>query len=149
MIQQGEGLFWIIVPDELTAYDSGVLPTPNEITDHFATYIVLPHDYSVSSAYTRVWFYKRANFTQLENNIRSFGWECPCDGTVNDCCALFTKKKYGLCKRNYTTKKCGYKAQRQTMVRLGNPKMFEKTRPPEKKSRCSLIGLSIKIFVIK
>ena len=56
-------------------------------------YIVLPHDYSVSSAYTRrVWFYKRANFTQLENNIRSFDWECLFDGTVNDCCALVTNK---------------------------------------------------------
>ena len=83
----------IIVPDELTAHDSGVLPTPNEITDHFATYIVLPHDYSVSSAYTqRVWFYKRANFTQLENNIRSFDWKCLFDGTVNDRYALFTNK---------------------------------------------------------
>ena len=60
MFQQGEGLFLdpIIVPDELTVYDSGVLPTPNEITDHFATYVVLPHDYSVSSAYTRYGFTK-------------------------------------------------------------------------------------------
>ena len=73
--------------------DSGVLPTPNDITDHFATYIVLPHDYSVSSAYTRrVWFYKRPDFAKLENNIRSFDWECLSDGSVNDCCTLFTNK---------------------------------------------------------
>ena len=83
----------IIVPNDFTAYDSGVLPTPNDITDHFATYIVLPHDYSVSSAYTRrVWFYKRADFEKLENNIRSFDWECLSDGSVNDCCTLFTNK---------------------------------------------------------
>ena len=83
----------IIVPNDFTAYDSGVLPTPNDITDHFATYIVLPHDYSVSSAYTRrVWFYKRADFAKLENNIRSFDWECLSDGSVNDCCTLFTNK---------------------------------------------------------
>ena len=43
----------IIVTDGLTAYDSGVLPNPNEISDHLATYIVLPHDYSVSSTYIR------------------------------------------------------------------------------------------------
>ena len=33
----------IIVTDDLSAYDSGVLPNPNEISDHLATYIVLPH----------------------------------------------------------------------------------------------------------
>ena len=53
----------IIVTDDLSAYDSGVLPNPNEISDHSATYIVLPHDYSVSSTYIRrVWSYKRADF---------------------------------------------------------------------------------------
>ena len=83
----------IIVPYDFTAYDSGVLPTPNDITYHFATYIVLPHDYSVSSAYTRrLWFYKRADFAKLENNIRSFEWECLSDGSLNDCCTLFTNK---------------------------------------------------------
>ena len=41
----------IIVTNGLAAYDSGVLPNPNEISDHLATYIVLPHDYSVSSTY--------------------------------------------------------------------------------------------------
>ena len=35
----------IIVPNDFTSYDSGVLPTPNDTTDHFTTYIVLPHDY--------------------------------------------------------------------------------------------------------
>ena len=83
----------IIVPNDFTAYDSGVLSTPNDITDHPATYIVLPHDYTFSSAYTRrVWFYKRADFTQLENSINSFDWECLSEGSVNDCCTLFTSK---------------------------------------------------------
>ena len=81
----------IIVPNDFTAYYSGVLSTSNHITDHSATYIVLPHDYSFSSAYTRrVWFYKRADFTQLENSINSFDWECLSEGSVNDCYTLFT-----------------------------------------------------------
>ena len=74
----------IIVTDDLSAYDSGVLPNPNEISDHSATYIVLPHDYSVSSTYIRrVWSYKRADFTKLEENIRSFDWGCLSDGTAS------------------------------------------------------------------
>ena len=83
----------IMVTDDLTAYDSGVLPNPNEISDHLATYIVLPHDYSVSSTYIRrVWYYKRADFTKLEENIRSFDWGCLSDGTINEICAFFTNK---------------------------------------------------------
>ena len=54
---------------------------------------MLPHDYSVSTTYIRrVWSYKRANFTKLEENIRSFDWECLFNGTVNESCTLFTNK---------------------------------------------------------
>ena len=60
----------IIVTDDLSAYDSGVLPNPNEISDHLATYIVLPHDYSVSSTYIRrVWSYKRADLPNLKKTL--------------------------------------------------------------------------------
>ena len=54
---------------------------------------MLPHDYSVSSTYIRrVWSYKRADFTKLEGNIRSFDWGCLSDGTVNESFAFFTNK---------------------------------------------------------
>ena len=83
----------IIVPNDFTAYDSGVLFTPNDITDHSATYIVLPHDYSFSSANTRrVWFFKRTDFTQLEKSINLFNLECLSEGFEKDCCTLFTSK---------------------------------------------------------
>ena len=83
----------IIVPDNLTVFDSGVLSNPNEISDHSATYIVLPHDYSTSSTYIRrVWSYKRADFVKLEENIRLFDWSCLLNGTVNESCTLFMNK---------------------------------------------------------
>ena len=83
----------ILVPDDLIVYDSGVLSIPNEITDHSATYILLTHNYSVSSPYTRrVWFYKRADFAQFEESVRSYDWDCLYKGSVNDCCELFTNK---------------------------------------------------------
>ena len=101
----------IIVPNDFTAYDSGVLSTPNDITDHSAAYIVLPHDYSLSSAYTRrVWFYKRDDFTQLENSINSFDWECLSEGSVNDCCTLLTNKFMEFVKLMYTAQRCYNKA---------------------------------------
>ena len=40
----------------------------------------------------RVWFYKRADFAKLDNNLRSFDWKCLSEGSVNDSCTLFTNK---------------------------------------------------------
>ena len=83
----------VIVSDDLTVYDSGVLTNPNQISDHSATFLILPHNYSLSVAYTRrVWFYKRANFTQLEEFLRLYDWDCLKAGSVNDSCELFTNK---------------------------------------------------------
>ena len=52
----------ILVPDDLTTYDSGVIANLSQISDHSATFLILPHNYSVSVSFIRrVWFYKRAN----------------------------------------------------------------------------------------
>ena len=40
----------------------------------------------------RVWSYKRADFTKLEENIIAFDWGCLLNGTVNESCKLFTNK---------------------------------------------------------
>ena len=83
----------ILVPDDLTTYDSGVIVNPSQISDHSATFLLLPHNYSVSVSFTRrVWFYKRANYTQLEEYLRSYDWNCLKAGSVNDSCELFNKQ---------------------------------------------------------
>lgn len=83
----------IIAPEDLTVYDSGTISNPTQISDHSATFLILPHNYSISAAYRRrCWFYKRANFNQLEENLRSFDLECLKAGSVNDSCELFTDK---------------------------------------------------------
>ena len=83
----------ILVPDDLTTYDSGVIANPSQISDHSATFLLLPHNYSVSVSFTRrVWFYKRANYTQLEEYLRSYDWNCLKAGSVNDSCELFTNQ---------------------------------------------------------
>ena len=83
----------VIVSDDLTIYDSGVLANPDRISDHSATFLTLPNNYSLSVAYTRrVWFYKRANFTQLEESLRLHDWDCLKAGSVDDSCELFTNQ---------------------------------------------------------
>ena len=83
----------IIISDNLVTYDSGVIVNPNHISDHHATYVILPHNYSTSTAYTRrVWFYKRANFAQIEEFLRLYDWDCLKEGSVNDSCDIFTSK---------------------------------------------------------
>ena len=53
----------------------------------------MPHNYSVSCAYNRrVWLYKRAAFTQLDDLLRLFNRGCLKEGSVNDCCEPFTNK---------------------------------------------------------
>ena len=69
------------------------LANPSQISDHSATFLLLPHNYSVSVSFTRrVWFYKRANYTQLEEYLRSYDWNCLKAGSVNDSCELFTNQ---------------------------------------------------------
>ena len=36
----------IIISDYLVTHDSGVMVNPNHISDHHATYVILPHNYS-------------------------------------------------------------------------------------------------------
>ena len=82
-----------MVPDDLTIYDSSMVANPAIISDHSATYLTVPRNYSVSRAYSRrIWLYKRADFAQLDDLLRLFNWECLREGSVNDCCELFTNK---------------------------------------------------------
>ena len=83
----------VIVPDDLTIYDSGTIANPANISDHSATYLTVPHNYSVSCAYSRrIWLYKIADFAQLDDLLRLFNWECLRQGSVNDYCELCTNK---------------------------------------------------------
>ena len=43
----------IIIFNDMPNIDSGVIDTPNYISDHKATYIVLPFHYEIQNTYTR------------------------------------------------------------------------------------------------
>ena len=56
----------IIIPDDMEYLDSGIIVNTADISDHNATYILLPYHYEVQSSFERkVWLYKRANFDLL------------------------------------------------------------------------------------
>ena len=47
--------------------ESRVIDTPNHISDHKATFLIIPFHYEIQTTYTRlVWIYKRANFESLK-----------------------------------------------------------------------------------
>ena len=70
--------------------DSGILETPRKISDHEATYVILAHNYALSSSFKRsIWLYKHADFNKLHTKITSFDWKCLLDGTTNEACLIF------------------------------------------------------------
>ena len=80
----------IIVADDCVVYNAGTICNPSDISDHKATYLFIPHDYTMSSAFKRtVWLYKRADFTELNDKISTFNWNCLNDGSVDEASLLF------------------------------------------------------------
>ncbi|MEW8341721.1 MAG: hypothetical protein AB2708_17895, partial [Candidatus Thiodiazotropha taylori] len=80
----------VIVADDCVVYNAGTICNPSDISDHKATYLYIPHDYTMSSAFKRtVWLYNRANFTELNDKISTFNWNCLNDGTVDEASLLF------------------------------------------------------------
>ena len=52
----------IIVDFDQTVLDCGVLSVPSEISDHKATFIDVPFEYSIRHVFKRkVWLYRNAN----------------------------------------------------------------------------------------
>ena len=64
---------------------------PPDISDHCATYVYLPFEYTVHGTFTRnVWMYKNANFELFNKKLSDFDWSCLHQGSVNEASSLFT-----------------------------------------------------------
>ena len=60
------------------------------ISDHLATFIILPSQYEPKSPYTRtVWLYNLADFNALNTTIHNFDWSCLLHGSVHEASYLF------------------------------------------------------------
>ena len=83
----------IIIPDDISFLDSGVIDIPGNISDHKATYVIMPTTHQRNTSYTctrLVWLYKRADFTLLRNKIIEFDWNCLLHGSLDEATDLFT-----------------------------------------------------------
>ena len=88
----------IIVPYQCDPLHSGVLDIPLTVSDHRATFAYIPFTCICTCAYKRkVWFYKRANFENLNEMISSQDWNFINTLAVDEACDNFTSKKSDFC----------------------------------------------------
>ena len=81
----------IIVPTDFSYLDNGTITVPSHISDHKATYIILPFSYSTVHTFERnIWLYNKANFESLNNKIKNFNWNNLLNCSINEACRLFT-----------------------------------------------------------
>ena len=81
----------IIVPTDFSYLDTGTILVPPNISDHNATYIILPFSYSTVHTFERnIWLYNKANFDSLNNKIENFNWNNLLNCPINEACNLFT-----------------------------------------------------------
>ena len=127
----------IIIPDDLTTLNSGVLTNPGEISDHSATYVFIPHGHSLSHTYKRtVWLYKRADFDALRQKLLDYDWGCLHNGTVDVSCMLITSNSFNLVKSCIPNK--------EVTIRPGDKPWYDSEI--RKFSRLRLIAQSLKLL---
>lgn len=82
----------VITSCDQTILDSGVLEIPPNISDHSATYITIPFDYSLHTTFKRqIWLYKKANYIYLDIKINNYDWDCLNILPLNQAVEFFTK----------------------------------------------------------
>ena len=64
----------VLTSFEQTVLDCGILQVPPEISDHFATFVTLPFEYSVHPYKRKIWIYRQANYIEIETRINNFDW---------------------------------------------------------------------------
>lgn len=73
----------IAITNIIEVHDSGIFVTPDTVSDHFGTYAHITLDFQPSpSSKRRVWNYKRADFTKMNNVIRTTNWEFLYNGNI-------------------------------------------------------------------
>ena len=98
----------ILIPNDMEYSDSGMLPLPQPISNHSATYISIPFPYELQKCCERtIWLYSRATFESLNQKIENDDWSILHVGSVDDCFETFTGFFYEIDTRMYSIqKKC-------------------------------------------
>ena len=81
----------MVILDDIHYLDVGILSIPDNISDHKATYVILPFQYNLQGSFTRiVWLYKKANFDLLKEKLSNYNWSILHEGSLDDACRKFT-----------------------------------------------------------
>ena len=81
----------ILIHEDMPYCDSGVIDTPANISDHKATFLIIPFDCEIKTSYTRlIWLYKKANFENLKYKLSTQNWDCLTEGSIEEACTTFT-----------------------------------------------------------
>jgi hypothetical protein len=82
----------IAVIRDILVNDSGIHKTPRNISDHFATFLIVNCKSDHSTPFKRkVWNYKTANFNELNMLIENHDWSFLNNVSVNEACNRFIK----------------------------------------------------------
>ena len=81
----------IVIPDDMHYLDAGIFSILDNISDHKATYVILPFQYNLQGSFTRlVWLYKKANFDLSKEKLSANDWSVLYEGSLDDACSTFT-----------------------------------------------------------
>ena len=81
----------IILHEDMTPLNQGIIKEPSKISDQCATYVYLPFEYPIHGTFTiTVWMYKFANYELFNRKIYELDWSCLHQGTVNEASSLLT-----------------------------------------------------------
>ena len=87
----------IIISDNFNEIHSGVIDTPDYVSDHKATFLFSSLVYNHSKSIKRkVWLYKQADFDKLNDLILKEDWQFIINEDTNTATELFTNKLLNL-----------------------------------------------------
>lgn len=83
----------IAISNNIVAFNSGIFPTSNDISDHFGTYAHIQCSGSTSMPFKRrVWNYKRADFVKLNELITVTDWSFLHSESIHIASEAFSKQ---------------------------------------------------------
>ena len=95
----------VIVPFEQHVLDCGALTIPPTISDHSATVLSIPFEYTLFTFYKRtVWLYSKGNYDTISENITKHNWNYLSESKVDDATKQFETDILTLAKKSKPTK---------------------------------------------
>ena len=80
----------IILHEDMSPLNQGIIKVPPKISDHRATYVHVPFEYQLNGTFTRNVFINMLDYELFNKKNSEFDWLCLQEGTVIEASILFT-----------------------------------------------------------